>query len=387
MKSFIFYTLPEACPTFEEQANNCFRQLEKQLLLRKWGPDRILKQVFFLAAEDQGDYYNKIAILQEHSKKIYGDLTLPTSYIAQSPEGDRFLALEVNVANDEANVIYRSVDGIPYTVLEYNDVREVYGAGLTVMHLEDPYQQGKGAFEMMQRILEKEHLDFSDVVRQWNYIENITGPATTDPSKQNYQVFNDVRSLFYGKNNFLNGYPSATGIGTSAGGIVIEFIAASGSDSFTIKPVRNPVQTDAHQYSEDVLVGKPIPETPVKTSPKFERGKFVSTNGYKTIYVSGTASITGEKTVYSGDVVKQTLTTVHNIQTLVSPENLEESGCCPCPPNNHFSYIRTYVKNKTDMETVKAICEQSFRCDCFQYLISDICREDLLVEIEGSIEF
>jgi hypothetical protein len=48
-----------------------------------------------------------------------------------------------------------------------------------------------------------------------------------------------------------------------------------------------------------------------------------------------------------------------------------------------FSSIRVYVKIPSDMKKVREICDASFPEVQINYLVADICREALLVEIEG----
>ncbi len=95
----------------------------------------------------------------------------------------------------------------------------------------------------------------------------------------------------------------------------------------------------------------------------------------------------GENIVDKENTEKQTLVTIENIKNLISVENLKSIGLHLNPEKKSFSYIRTYVKHQKDISAVKAICEKQFKSENFQYLVSDICREDLLVEIEGSLEF
>ena len=84
----------------------------------------------------------------------------------------------------------------------------------------------------------------------------------------------------------------------NTGGVIIGFIAVSDSDLVEIKPIRNPRQIDAHKYSDGVLVGRVTGIMGEKCTPKFERGKMVVLDGDTHMYVSGTASIVGEKTLH-----------------------------------------------------------------------------------------
>ena len=101
------------------------------------------------------------------------------------------------------------------------------------------------------------------------------------------------------------------------------------------------------------------------------------------IYVSGTASILGEKTVHEGDVEKQTLTTIENIKRLFSRENQEKLGLDFDMDEIQFSHLRVYVKYKEDIPAVEKVCEAELNSKSSLYLVSDVCRENLLVEIEG----
>ncbi|GAH14726.1 unnamed protein product, partial [marine sediment metagenome] len=92
-------------------------------------------------------------------------------------------------------------------------------------------------------------------------------------------------------------------------------------------------------------------------------------------------------TVFPADVEKQTMATINNIKKLVESVNVSKSDDIQLVEKSNYSYVRSYVKHKKDIDIVKRLCEKHFRSECFQYVISDICRDNLLVEIEGLIEF
>ncbi|MGC8803225.1 MAG: hypothetical protein ACP5PS_05570, partial [Bacteroidales bacterium] len=152
--------------------------------------------------------------------------------------------------------------------------------------------QSIDAFEQMNLILKSEGFTFGDVIRQWNYIERIID--FTDNS-QHYQIFNDVRSNYYASSTFPYGYPSATGIGMSYNGIILEFLALKPASETHVKPIQSPVQTNAHQYSPRVLSNNQYTSLScLKSTPKFERGKAVYCPHGGMLFVSGTAAIKGE---------------------------------------------------------------------------------------------
>jgi len=304
-----------------------------------------------------------------------------TSIVAQSPTGGKDVVLELICAKAgiDKKVIYKTCSGINYTVVEHKDYKAVHCAGLMGTVEDNITQASERAFKTAIEILAQEGLSIHHIIRQWNYIENIAVVKGLENASQNYQDFNDVRAHYYDQGNFQFGYPAATGIGQNTGGVIISFIALSESNKITISPIANPGQVDAHKYSEVVLEGS----SPVKCTPKFERAKLVTINSSKYVYVSGTASILGEKTMHKGDVEKQTLTTIENIKRLFAKKNQDLLGLKFDVSDIQFSHLRVYVKHMEDIPVVEKICDRELNCKSSLFLESDVCREDLLVEIEG----
>ncbi|MPN53530.1 3-hydroxybenzoate synthase [bioreactor metagenome] len=81
------------------------------------------------------------------------------------------------------------------------------------------------------------------------------------------------------------------------------------------------------------------------------------------------------------NVTLQTRNTLENIKYLISDINLSENGIrgkISTP-----SLLRVYVKHKKDFTTVEAEILKLWPETPAIYLEADICREELLVEIEG----
>jgi len=129
------------------------------------------------------------------------------------------------------------------------------------------------------------------------------------------------------------------------------------------------------------LVGSPLKETGIKKAPLFERAKYIGTPEFAVVFVSGTASIIGEQTIGKNDIEIQTNTTCDNISQLTNLENLEKAGIDI--PQTESCYLRVYVKNIEDIPLVEQICQQKYGNIPILYVKADICRDDLLVEIEG----
>ena len=387
MRTSVYFLLPESGNTFSDQLSNCFRQLQNLTEELNKPSGRIITLTFFVTTESRDQYQNYKATINSYIKKLYGTAQPAVACVAQAPENGNYIGLEVFLEHGSSNkIIYKQFEDTHYVVVEHKGFKEIYASGLTGIINGDIYENSNMAFTLMENILNVENLNFSNIVRQWNYIENITHIPDKRENYQHYQIFNDVRSGYYNKSKFIHGYPSATGIGTDTCGVVINFIAISDVNNMKIVPVMNPGQIDAHKYSQTVLVGSGVYKREDKSSPKFERGKLVRTDEGTKIYISGTAAIIGENTVFPTDVEKQTMVTINNIKNLVKSESVSKLGDIQPVEKSNYSYVRSYVRHKKDIDIVKRLCEKHFRSDCFQCLISDICRDNLLVEIEGLIE-
>jgi enamine deaminase RidA (YjgF/YER057c/UK114 family) len=239
------------------------------------------------------------------------------------------------------------------------------------------------AFRQIHQILTEEGMEFSDIIRQWNYIEQITETLDEHNSpSQHYQIFNDVRSKYYQLSDFKNGFPAATGIGMDFGGIIIDAIAARFEDENSIVAIKSPVQFDAYTYSKDVLAENNAMSDFCRTTPKFERAKILTPSGKKWILISGTAAISGQASDNQFSAEHQTEMTIQNILRLISVENIAKHGISSNEKASIQS-LRVYVKYRKDISNVKAVCIKHFAELPIIYVVADICRPELLVEIEG----
>jgi len=377
--------VPKAGESFPEQVQSCIDQLSSFIYPEGQPRYFITQQTFFISAKSREEYEERSYHIRRQLSLGCGENLPATSIVAQSPVMGSEVVLELicTKATKGKKVIYKTNSGVNYTVVEHESFKEVHGTGMMGDQGDTIQESSEKAFTIARKILEDEGLSLNHIIRQWNYIESIADIGDSDRGDQNYQVFNDVRTKYYNTGTFKFGYPAATGIGMNTGGVIIGFIALSDSDQVSVKPICNPRQVDAHRYSDLVLVGEPTGISEVKCTPKFERAKMVHSGGRHHIYVSGTASIVGEKTLHPGDVEKQTYTTIENIFQLFSKENQEMLGLDFDISNIYFSHLRVYVKHQDDIPAVQKVCQSKIHCNSFLYLESDICREELLVEIEG----
>lgn len=207
------------------------------------------------------------------------------------------------------------------------------------------------------------------VWRLWNYFSGINNTAS---GLERYRAFNVGRQrAFDTAGDLLDaGMPAASAVGTHKGGLSIAFLAGA----VPARLVENPRQMSAYQY----------PEQYGPKSPSFSRAGLVQVGGSHLLLVSGTASIIGHESVHVSDPKAQTLTALENIRLVIDEaEKLAERAL----PMDSMLY-RVYVRNQRDFEHVCSGFAEFFQCASMplnvHYVLGDICRSDLLVEIEAS---
>jgi enamine deaminase RidA (YjgF/YER057c/UK114 family) len=376
--------------TSGDAARECVERLRASLSERGLRAGHAVKLVFFVGAESAAELVRRKREAGAALRTVLPSARPAVGVVAQPPGRGRAVALEALVLRRPGRsleVVPKRWRGIPYVVLSGPGGREVLTGGLAGGRSRDLADRTASAFAQASSILNREGLRFADVVRQWNFVEDITGRAAPGPrGRQNYQIFNDIRAMAYDRVGLKAGFPAATGIGASGGGFVLEFIAAAGAAAGSSWAISNPRQEDAHRYSAKVLRGAAAPGGTRRRTPKFERARVVVAGGAATCYVSGTAAIVGEKVVHRRDVAGQTRATVENIARLVAPANLRRAGVPAVALAPRFSGVRAYVKRETDIVRVEPLVRAAFPGAPVLLVQADICREDLLVEIEGMID-
>ncbi|NLK53636.1 MAG: dioxygenase, partial [Bacteroidales bacterium] len=262
---------------------------------------------------------------------------------------------------------------------ESNDGKEVWSAGLGLdKHHDDTRKCAEAAFDIMGEILERENLSFNNIVRQWNYIGDILGMHN---GFQNYQIFNEVRTEYYNKYRTINGFPAATGVGMKYGGVYLDFCAVKSDETVRIEPVTNPSQVNAYEYGQEVLKGRSAGTGSLKNPPQFERGLLVINKEVSTLFISGTASIIGQETIGRGDVAEQTAVSIENLRRVADMRRIR--NLTGKDDKGKYSLLRVYIKRQDDFGIVRDICKEQFKGSPIVFIEADICRDDLLTEIEA----
>lgn len=219
-------------------------------------------------------------------------------------------------------------------------------------------------------------LGYKNCFRMWNFINDINADNTE--GLEIYRDFCKGRAEAFELFHFGDKeVPSATGIGSQGGGIAFYFLA---SRTAALTSVENSKQMAAYHYPRQY---GPRP-------PKFARATYLAATHTDRrsgqIYVAGTASIRGHETLHDGDIAAQVKLSLDNIEHLISDENLAEYEITQGNSLLNLDNIKVYVRHRSDIPVVRRMCEERFSPNArVQYLNVDVCRADLLVEIEGIV--
>lgn len=367
---------PNVEADFKTELTDCIQQLQ-HFLLQKTEYQPVLIRVF-AKVYSTSDFLQKRNLMQQANCNFF-----PFSLIPQAPAAPFQVCVEASFVVSPANpVIYGCYRGTDYALVCNGKHREVWTAA-AFPDKPDEMPDAERAFSTLKQLYA--HLDFrlEDIVRQWNYIGNIY--QRSKEQQQYYQLFNEVRKWYYTGLGVETGYPAATGIGMSQPGVAIETHAIKPGVEVSCDAISNPLQCEAFYYGQEVLVGQTGEIQKSKSAPLFERARLVHDNNRSILFVSGTAAIIGQQTVAPGNAAEQTRISIKNIERLASPENLlNRVPKLTCIPNK-FAYVRVYVKQAEHIALVGSICQNYFQETPITIVQADVCRENLLVEIEAEM--
>jgi chorismate lyase / 3-hydroxybenzoate synthase len=211
---------------------------------------------------------------------------------------------------------------------------------------------------------------FIHPVRLWNYVPRINAE---EDGLERYRHFNAGRQqafLAAGQAAF-EGSPAACALGTHGGPLCVRVLASR----HPVRPIENPRQVSAYHY----------PTHYGPRSPSFSRAALVDAgNGQLMLLISGTASIVGHASLHVGDLAAQVRETLTNLQAVIDEAQRHASACFAL---RELSFT-VYVRHREQAESVRAQLAIELGADApavagMVLLHADICRQDLLVEIEA----
>lgn len=200
-------------------------------------------------------------------------------------------------------------------------------------------------------------------LRTWNYFHDI---HRGEGDRERYRQFVAGRYEALVSPQFERQLPAATAIGAHHPGLLVYFLAAREPGT----QIENPRQTSAFRY----------PSEYGPRSPSFSRATLMQADGSAQLLVSGTASIVGHATRHIGDAAAQLDEIVQNLRALLEQARAQSqlSG------QWHAQALKLYVRDPAQALGLEARLRAALGDDVpLICLHGDICRRDLLVEIEG----
>ena len=229
-----------------------------------------------------------------------------------------------------------------------------------------PAMQAQRMIGRAEQVLQTQGLSFREVIRTWLYLADIL---------KWYDVFNEVRNARYRDFGLMPDtnrdpllLPASTGVQgvtPQRSSCTMDLIAASLNADVrpTVVQMTNVKQRDAFYYGA-----------------AFSRGAFIQEPDVSLIEVSGTASIgTTGMSLYRDDIHAQINCTFDTIGNLIGQRGAHfEDICAGTVFLKHPQYLAPFSKmaQERGLDTRSCVC-----------VVADICREDLLFELDAEVAF
>jgi len=194
---------------------------------------------------------------------------------------------------------------------------------------------------------------YPHLLRVWNHVSNIN---EHDEELERYRGFCAGRHDSFSRYGYemRADLPAGTGVGMNGAGLKTYCIAAREPAS----SIENPRQVSAYNY----------PERYGPRSPSFSRATIAG----NVVFVSGTASIVGHETRHEGDVILQLSETLMNLEFVLAAAHARE-----------LAVAKVYLRHADDYPFVAARLRIAWPRTKTIFLRADLCRAELLVEVEG----
>ncbi len=230
-------------------------------------------------------------------------------------------------------------------------------------------EQSKSLYGNLFKMLGHHHL-----IRIWNIVPRIHDIEAGEPR---YWAFNRTRQeafkRHFGEAAWHSKLPAASGVGGDATQpACLFFIATSDPPRY----YENPRQIPAYRY----------PDQHGPAAPAFARAAAGSNRGSTppAIFISGTAAVVGHKSVGSNELDTQLETTRKNLAALSDALGFE-GFLQPAGPTHRIFVV--YIRRPEHLARVRSYLKEHLAADGDGtiFLLADICRPELEVEIEATL--
>lgn len=202
------------------------------------------------------------------------------------------------------------------------------------------------------------------LLRVWQYLPRITQPCA---GENRYQRFCAGRRQAFAEAGRPEGaLPAACLLGDDGDSLLLYALLA---DEPGVQ-VENPRQVSAFRY----------PPEYGRAAPSFSRALAKRwPGGARQLYISGTASVVGHASAHA-DTPTQLEETLANLGALLAAGGFGPAGTAPAA----VAPLTVYLRNAGDLPAVRRLLAARLPPEHpVTYLRADVCRRELLVEIEG----
>ncbi len=209
------------------------------------------------------------------------------------------------------------------------------------------------------------------LARIWNYIPRINDDGSD--GLENYRSFCRGRAQAF-EHHFGPAYkshlPAASAVGCPPPALAVIFAASATMP----RHIENPLQVPAYEY----------PPEHGPRAPSFARATIVPSAHQPSVFISGTAAIRGHATVAPDSTAEQLACTLGNLREISLACGLGPDLAAVPGNRRHF---KIYVRHADEHPAIAAYLNTHLLQpgDSVSYLLSDICRRPLNVEIEASL--
>jgi chorismate lyase/3-hydroxybenzoate synthase len=197
-------------------------------------------------------------------------------------------------------------------------------------------------------------------LRIWNHIDAINLGVGDE---ERYRQFCSGRAAGM-RAGFTHGYPAATAIGVRDSRRVLQVYCLAARRAGA--PVENPRQMNAWRY----------PREYGPDAPCFARALRAPTHSAQ-VYISGTAAIVGHTSRHNDDFAAQLGETLANIDSVLDAAQVDKTDrYAQC-------LMKAYVRRDEDFAAAMQGLKAAHPLVAPLLLCGDICRSELLVEIDG----
>lgn len=289
-------------------------------------------------------------------RRTFGKVEWPVTWVDGAPgDGGAISGIQAWAFTRDAVERIRLGGCVVGSVFQAGDARHCLVGGL----VPDKRSLSRGhqtqqTLEQLQTALAAAGFSLGDTVRTWFYLADILSW---------YNEFNAARTEIYNGVKFRTGsLPASTGIGAGNDSGAALAVAARAMQPLTSRAcaveTASPLQCPAPAYGSS-----------------FSRAMEITTAGTRHLLISGTASIApGGKTMWQNDIQKQVELTMKVVQAILRSRGYSLSD---------LTRAVAYFKHATDAGAFASWCRASALTIPVVSAHCDICRHDLLFEIEA----